>query len=464
VARHVDTSGPGGTVIAFNPSAQARRPYVEYEPWTGWQSWAEGEWGLVDDCGAAVPYQQVETHEALTSARGGLTRLVFRAELPPLGYRVYRFAPGAPQVAPPTRCRATTDGLENDRIVVGLDAQTGCAASCIDRATGCQYVGPGGWNLPVVMEDLSDTWSHGIRRFEEAGSGIVGEFGSPDIRVVDDGPLQASVLVERSYGASTWLQQLVVRLGDPALLIRNWLFWSGRWRAVKLAFDVATAEPTATHDVPFGRIERPCDGAEVPTQLWFDVSGPSSRDADRTVGLAVADDGKYGCDVTGSTLRLTVLRSPPYAYHVPHTPTAKARYDWIDQGMQAFNLLLIPHLGDWRTCDVVQRARELNSPPLLVTSHSHGGTLPRAASLGSLSADTVELTALKPAADGDGQVIRVADATGSGTEAELDWQGARFRISLGPGEVATYRLGRRGARWECIECDMLERPLSDGNS
>ena len=46
--------------------------------------------------------------------------------------------------------------------------------------------------------------------------------------------------------------------------------------------------------------------------------------------------------MTGSTLRLTVLRCVPYAYHEPHPFGARQRYDWVDLGSQHFTFVLRP--------------------------------------------------------------------------------------------------------------------------
>ena len=72
----VDTSGPGGTVLLFNPAAEPYEGYVEYEPWTEWQPWSAG-WQLTDESGAPTPHQLIETHEALSRADHGPNRLVF---------------------------------------------------------------------------------------------------------------------------------------------------------------------------------------------------------------------------------------------------------------------------------------------------------------------------------------------------------------------------------------------------
>jgi len=486
IGARVGTEGPGSTVVLFNPFPYRRREYVEYEPWTENERWERGGWGLVDDEGRPVPHQVLEASAAVGDAAHGIDRLLWQAELPPLGYRVYRFARGLAGAtgagrgnpAPTGWVGASVGGLENDRIAVRLSPETGAIISCQDRATGLELVGPGGWNVAQVLEDTSDTWSHGVRGFDR----VLGAFGAPRVTVADCGPLQASLYIERSWEGATWLQQLVLRAGEREVLVRNWLFWQGRWRMVKLAFDVAVAEAEAWRDVPFGALPAPTDGAEFPMQMWADVSGtiPSSLWGEGRVkgdsapcaspsplsptgerekaGLAVLNDGKYSADVCGSTLRLTVLRCPPYAYHIPHRFGTKQRYEWMDQGLQEFTLCLVPHLGGWREAGVVRRAREVNLPPVPITMHAHPGVLPAAASLAELEGDELELTALKPAEDGRGYIVRVADRHGYGGVGRLIWRGEAYSIACKAYEVVTLRLEERDGRWQATPCDMIERP------
>lgn len=271
--------------------------------------------------------------------------------------------------------------------------------------------------------------------------------------------MQASVIVERSYESSTWLQQIILRDGEAEILIRNWLYWDGHWKTVKLGFQLAADAPRAVHDVPFGWTERPCDGMEVPTQMWMDVSGTSTQSPHQSIGLALLDDGKYGCDVDGSSMRLTVLRSPPYAYHEPHVPGSKCRYDWLDQGPQEFSVVLIPHVGDWKSAEVVKKARQLNTPLVTITMHGHSGNLPPKASLLSLSSSELEISALKRAEDGEGCIVRIVDAHGRGGRGNLRWADSVFPIALDPFEVRTLRVTECEGRCTVQECDMLERPL-----
>jgi alpha-mannosidase len=508
IGARVCTQGPGSTVVVFNPFPYRQRAYVEYEPWTENQRWLRWGWGLVDDEGRPVPHQVLEARAAVGNAERGIDRLLWRADLPPLGYRVYRFARGLAR-DPGNRfdgfgARASADGegaplLENEHLTVRLDPATGAIASCRERATGVEFVGPGGWNVAQVLKDESDTWAHGVRAFE----GLLGVFGAPQVRLGERGPLQASLYVERHWQGSTWLQQLVMRAGEPEILVRNWLFWHGEWRMLKLAFDVAVDEPQAWRDVPFGAFPCPVDGAEVPLQMWIDVGGrirgdagtlsPAARAAGAPslapeqaplsapeplvgrgvalpgveggrgpgyAGLAVLNDGKYGGDVCGSTVRLTVLRCPPYAYHEPHAIGSKQRYEWLDQGQHEFTLCLRPHLGDWRGAGVVRRARELNLPPLPITMYAHPGTLSPTGSLAVLEGDELELTALKPAEDGGGYIVRIADRHGHGGVGRLVWLGRAFSIACKAYEVITLRLVQQDGEWRASPCDMVERRLS----
>lgn len=451
IAARVETAGPGGTVVMFNPFPYQVQSYVEYEPWLGWESWQGAGWGLADDAGRPVPHQLVEPQSALNCQRVHLARLVFPVDLPPLGYRVYRFAHGIPAAPIPAQATARLDGLENDMLALRVDPATGDIVSCRHKASGVELAGAGGWNVPQVLEDTSDTWSHGETAFEK----VVGRFAQASVRVGETGPLQASLYIERRWEQSVWLQQLIVRAGVSEILVRNWLHWQGRQRVVKLAFTLAASAVTARRDVPFGSFACPTDGREMPLQMWLGAQGRAATG--QIVGLALLNDGKYGGDVQDATLRLTILRCPPYAYDRIHTLGEKARYDWVDQGLQEFTLALRPHLGDWRDAGIVQRARELNLSLQAVTMHCHAGVLPPANSLAVVDSDEIELTALKPAQAGYGYIVRLADRHGRGGQGRLTWLDASFPVAVAPHEVITLHLEEQDGRWSARPCNMIEQ-------
>jgi hypothetical protein len=102
----------------------------------------------------------------------------------------------------------------------------------------------------------------------------------------------------------------------------------------------------------------------------------------------------------------------------------------------------------------------LNLPPVLITTHAHPGERPPMGSLAQLGTRELEMTALKPAQDGLGCVLRIADKHGRGGSGQLKWAEQSFDISLSPFEVATWHLYWDAGRWHFVPCDMLEQPLT----
>jgi alpha-mannosidase len=106
---------------------------------------------------------------------------------------------------------------------------------------------------------------------------------------------------------------------------------------LKVAFPVDVLSTQATYDVQWGNIRRPThrntswDWARFETcaHKWVDLS-------EGDYGVSLLNDCKYGHDVQGNVIRLTLLRGPTY-------PDPDA-----DQGEHHFTYSLLPHRGDWR--------------------------------------------------------------------------------------------------------------------
>ena len=98
------------TFVVFNLTGTPRRTPLEYEPWT--DRLGGGTRRLRDDAGDDVPCQMLAAEGANTWR--GLPRLLFVADVPAFGYRVYRYAPAdtAAATAAPASV-ATAHGLES---------------------------------------------------------------------------------------------------------------------------------------------------------------------------------------------------------------------------------------------------------------------------------------------------------------------------------------------------------------
>ena len=167
-------------------------------------------------------------------------------------------------------------------------------------------------------------------------------------------------------------------------------------------------------------------------------------------GLSLLNNGKYGFDVQGGNIGMTVARSPVYAWHVPKVLEEDGIYEYLDQGRQELTYRLLPHRGDWRDAGTVRLAAELNQPPFPLLESYHEGTLPARGSYAAVDGDTVVVTVLKAAEDGDGDlVVRAYESAGRPARAriELPLVERTIETDFGPGEIKTFKVPRDpGAR------------------
>ncbi|MBO0709506.1 MAG: alpha-mannosidase, partial [Candidatus Dormibacteraeota bacterium] len=130
---------------------------------------------------------------------------------------------------------------------------------------------------------------------------------------------------------------------------------------------------------------------EVAGHRFVDLSEPD-------YGVAVLNDGKYGHDVVGSDIGLSLLRSPVY----PDT--------LADEGEQSFVYAVCPHQGPWLEGGVLREAEDLNTPLLTRVCGASEARTWRPLTLEGLP---VALGALKPLEDGGGLALRCYEPQGA---------------------------------------------------
>ena len=427
-------------IVVFNPHPWPARLPVELE--TDGLHQAEA---LEDDAGRSTPLQTVASEAAVGSWR---RRVAFVADLPPLGYRILwtrREACGAPPL--------TTNGssIENGRWRIAVDPSTGFWSSLYDLREGVEVLaGPGA--RPVVIDDGSDTWGHGVTRFQD----VVGEFTASSARVVEQGPVRSVLRVESAFSESRVIQDVTLYAQSEVIEVRVCLDWRERHRALKLRWPVNVLAPLATYEIPFGHAVRPVDGEEEPGQGWVDVLGIHAVSR-QPYGLSLLNDGKSSFDVHGSTMSLTVLRSPAYAHHDPHRPESWEEIRFLDQGEQEFTYALLPHSGGWDGAQTVRRAAELNQPAVAFVHTSHAGELPTSTTFVAIEPAAIVLTALKPAEDGrEDVVLRCYESAGRPARATIQmpaWN-RTFQADFGAFEIKTFRIPAGAG--EVMETDLVE--------
>ncbi|MDQ3793432.1 MAG: alpha-mannosidase, partial [Actinomycetota bacterium] len=190
--------------------------------------------------------------------------------------------------------------------------------------------------------------------------------GAQVVEVAEDGPLRASVCVERRWRGSRILQTYRLLAGLRRLEIETHVDWRERQVLLRALFPLNVRFHEATFETMYGAVKRPThrntswDAArfEVSAHRYCDLSEPG-------YGVALLNDGKYGHSARGNVLGISLLRSPLYP-----DPLA-------DEGEHRFTYSLLPHPGDWTEAGVTREAFALNSPLFAAGAAPGEGALPQ---------------------------------------------------------------------------------------
>jgi alpha-mannosidase len=316
--------------IVFNALGHSWSPLVEVE--VAGNSSPDIE--FFDASGYSCPTQRLDNGRMLIASK----------DIAPYGYTVLESRP-AKAGSFQGSLSASPQHLENAYVRVEFDS-TGGITRIYDKETRRELIAPGAIaNELQLFQDFPN-------RFDAWEIDFQYRLPNPEltsIKVVESGPLRASLEMTYAFGDSTIRQWVRLAENSPLLHFDTELDWHEQHTLLKAAFPLDMPTAHATFESQFGAVERPnhrntsWDAAkyEVPAQRWADLS-------EGDYGAALLNDCKYGYDVLGSTLRLSVLRSPTW-------PDPQA-----DQGHHMLSYALFPHTGDWRN-GVVEAAEEFNA-------------------------------------------------------------------------------------------------------
>ncbi len=426
-------------LMAFNPHAWEVNGIIEYD--LNWN--LSNPSRVEDEMGNALPHQWA----AGTTETGSRRTLVFRSAIPAFGYRQIRLLMG--EAAPiPGGATAAGNRLENEflKVTFSSDGKTGILDKRNNREvfrdgqTGCRA---------IIINDPSDTWSHDIKSYSEE----IGAFGNAEIKVLENGPLRAAIRVRTTYGASALTIDWTLCAGSDHLEAKVTLDWHEHLKMVKFSFPVDVESPAATYETAYGHIIRDTNGNEEPGQRWIDLTGKSKGEVR---GLTVLNDAKYGYSVTGSDMRISVARSAVYAHHNPKVLDMNAEHIWMDQGLQSFRLLIVPHNNGWEEAGIARIAEEFTSRTVVIYQGIHGGTKPKSGSFINSPAPNVIVTAVKQAENGEEIILRCVESHGKKTNGEIDlsFAGKKWSGSFRPFEIKTLRVDTKSGNVK--EVNLLE--------
>lgn len=387
----IDTRGPGQPIVVFNTLSWDRWDLAQVKI-----ELPKGKFHVVDADGKVILSQK--THDG---------ELLFEALVPALGHAVYYVVPGAKKPDDESNLHVTRDTLENGALSITFDDH-GRFTSVYDAVADREVLPKGKkGNVLQLFEDrphLHDAWDidHNFYKEKQWEPGP-----AQKVQVLEQGPLRGIVRLTRTNGNSTFVEDLIINAVQPRVDVRLQVDWQEKRTLLKAAFPVEVLSPRAAFHIQFATIERSThenhefDRArfEVPAHYWADLS-------EGDYGVALLNDCKYGYDVKGNTLRLSLLRSS-----IDPDPHA-------DEGQHDMTYALYPHEGDWRF-GAVHQGYELNHPLLAVAASAHKGDKGPRASFLSVSGENVVVENVKCAEDSGAVVLRVYEAFGQRGETTL---------------------------------------------
>jgi alpha-mannosidase len=345
--------------------------------------------------------------------------------------------------------QATPTLLENDLLRLALN-EKGELASIWDREAA-RELAAGPCNSLKMYKDVPgwfDAWD--IDSQYELTPVPLDEPAT--IEVVAQGPLLAIVRVTRRLHHSTMMQEIRLRRGSRRVDFATTVDWQESHKLLKVAFPVDIHANEAVHEIQFGHIRRPnhrsrpfdADRFEVCNHKWSAIM-------EENRGFAVLNDCKYGLNVLGNSINLTLLKS------------ALAPDMYADRGEHTFTYAFYAWNGPFAGSDLIREAYDLNVPLLAVP----GAAGER--SLLAVDAPNVIVETVKPAEDGsDDVVVRLYEGMRTTTrctltttlpvmraaetdmleetvKGELTCAGGAIPLDFRPFEIKTVRLGLQGS-------------------
>ena len=202
-----------------------------------------------------------------------------------------------------------------------------------------------------------------------------------------------------SFQNSRLVQTILLHKELPYIQIDHDVDWKDTWYMIRAEFAPKVWNDVVHNDIQFGYLDRPTTDNdahekaqfEICCQKWFDLS-----DADK--GFAVLNNAKHGFMCKNGIISVNLLRSTNY-------PCVEG-----DQRPSHYSYALYPHMGGFDPVQVDALANQYCERSLYGTE---------SAEMPAFDTDQIQITAFKPAYDGNGFILRAFERAGKEVQTKL---------------------------------------------
>ena len=443
IASKIDTTAKGRSVILFNSLGWNRKEAISIDV-------EEKNIKIIDPKGKEIPFQQ-------TLVLDTKPKITFSADVPAFGFNTFHILPSIKRRKWNSLLKAVGSSLENDMFFLQINPLTGNIIHLFDKKKKRNIIAQGREaNEMLVMEDLTDTWSHTAVSFDK----LIGKFliqGKPE--VIEEGPVKITLRVKSTFLNSEMTQDISIYDKNPRIDFDTRLKWHEKFKMLKVGFAFALKSESAVSEIPYGTIERKNSGGEEPGQTWLDMSGDIINEKTKIkYGVSLLNDCKYGYSVKDNEIRLSLVRSPIFAWHDPKVLEPGVEYQHTDQGEHHFKYSLLMHEGSWQKINTPKYSMEFNNPLVVREESAHSGVLKKSVSFIEIKPCSVNLITFKKEENGKNYILRIFESCGKKTTVQVRSRLLKlsFKAQMKPYEIKTYRVFCNTKKSYVEECNLIE--------
>ena len=228
-----------------------------------------------------------------------------------------------------------------------------------------------------------------------------------------EGSLTKRIQTFRVGERSTLTQQIILYPNSARVDFRCRVNWQEEYQMLRVQWPVDVVAENGSCEIQFGHVKRPTHQNTTWDQAKFEVCAHKWADlSDRSGGLAVLNDCKYGYKIWDQMLDLCLLRSQ-------NCPAERGAL-----GHHSFTYAVLPHGGDVWDGGVIREGYSLNYPIECLEAAPGSGSFPSPQVTG-----TAVLESVKKAEDSEDLILRLYEAAGGSTKAHISLPGYRV-VSL----------------------------------
>jgi len=410
IAENINTSfvKEGKPLIVFTPLSWIRKDVVQYELPVG----DLNNYAVYSSDGKEIPSQLVNEDKYRD-------KILFIAEdVPSYGYKVF-YLKEKKKTSLSDNKLLPGNSIENEYFEVTVDPDSGWIKSIFDKKNRREILAGEG-NRLQLLEDKPTAWD----AWNIGWTGVEYPVNFKKIELREDGPVRTVLSIYHDYlkpgvvkdfptpnfPSSFFRQDIILYKGIDRIDFMTDADWWEDKTMLKVEFPLTVQDTEATYEIPYGSIERSTQRNNPWNRARFEVSAIRWADVSSNgYGVSLLNNSKYGYDVKGNVMRLSLLRSPDWP-----DPTA-------DRGEHQIEYSLYPHKGDWKDANTVNKGYDFNYRLIPYSTDKHNGSLPEEYSFVKMNTPNLILTTFKKAENEDAYIFQWYESEGKDTQAEIEF-------------------------------------------